>query len=184
MMTRLALLSLVFISSIRFAWLQTPFTATSGSLRQIIPSHYVYSALNGGRPFNSGVIAPSEGVLVVDRWVRRQLRARNGNRLPVLSNSPSAVSFPHRSTISSAKGTWLTAMPSRSGTRITAPVYSPRCRVAALPLKSSDVRGSYVADQPLAELGREPPAEAVIVAIVAEHRIARGSLQDQIAFER
>ena len=93
MMTRLALLSLVFISSIRFAWAQTPFTATSGSLKQIIRRHYVYSALNGGRPFNSGVIAPSEGVLVVDRWVRRQLRARNGNRLPVLSNSPSAVSF-------------------------------------------------------------------------------------------
>jgi glyoxylase-like metal-dependent hydrolase (beta-lactamase superfamily II) len=35
-------------------------------LRQIIPRHYVYSALNGGRPFNSGVIATSEGVLVVD----------------------------------------------------------------------------------------------------------------------
>ena len=66
MMTRLALLSLVFISSIRFAWVQTPFTATSGSMRQIIPRHYVYSALNGGRPFNSGVIATSEGVLVVD----------------------------------------------------------------------------------------------------------------------
>src|SRR5215469_8232843 len=66
MMTRLALLSLVFISSIRFAWAQTPFTATSGSLRQIIPHHYVYSALNGGRPFNSGVIATSEGALVVD----------------------------------------------------------------------------------------------------------------------
>ena len=66
MMTRLVLLSLLFIPSIRFAWAQTQLTATSGTLRQIIPHHYVYSALNGGRPFNSGVIATSEGVLVVD----------------------------------------------------------------------------------------------------------------------
>jgi glyoxylase-like metal-dependent hydrolase (beta-lactamase superfamily II) len=65
-MTRSAMLSLVFISSIVFLTAQTPQTATSGTLRQIIPGHYVYSALNGGRPFNSGIIATSEGVIVID----------------------------------------------------------------------------------------------------------------------
>ena len=40
--------------------------ASSGSLRQIIPGHYVYSINNAGRLFNSGVVATSEGVLVFD----------------------------------------------------------------------------------------------------------------------
>ena len=39
---------------------------SSGSLKQIIPGHYVYSTLNGGRVFSSGVIATSEGAVVVD----------------------------------------------------------------------------------------------------------------------
>src|SRR5579883_974442 len=67
MRTKSAVLSLVFVSSITFVWArQTPFTATSGTLRQIIPGHYMYSALNGGRPFNSGIIATSEGAIVID----------------------------------------------------------------------------------------------------------------------
>jgi cyclase len=41
-------------------------TNRSGSLRSIIPGHYVFSTTNQGRPFNSGVIATNEGVLVVD----------------------------------------------------------------------------------------------------------------------
>jgi cyclase len=40
--------------------------ASSGSLRQIISGHYVYSTMNAGRPFSSGIIVTSEGVLVVD----------------------------------------------------------------------------------------------------------------------
>ena len=40
--------------------------AASGSLKPIVPGHYLYSTLNGGRPFNSGIIATSEGVVVVD----------------------------------------------------------------------------------------------------------------------
>ena len=40
--------------------------AGPGSLRQIIPGHYVYTANRGGRPFNSGVVATTEGVLVFD----------------------------------------------------------------------------------------------------------------------
>jgi cyclase len=40
--------------------------ARSGSLRQIVPGHYVYSTTNAGRVFSSGVIVTGEGVLVVD----------------------------------------------------------------------------------------------------------------------
>src|SRR5215472_3011475 len=65
-MIRLAKFSLVLISPIAFVSAQTPQNANSGTLRQIIPGHYVYSVMNGGRPFNSGIIATNEGVLVID----------------------------------------------------------------------------------------------------------------------
>jgi len=39
---------------------------TSGTLRQIIPGHYVYTQNNAGRLFNSGVVAAGDGVLVFD----------------------------------------------------------------------------------------------------------------------
>ena len=65
-MTRLAKLSLVVISSIASVSAQAPQNANSGTLRQIIPGHYVYSVMNGGRPFNSGIIATNEGALVID----------------------------------------------------------------------------------------------------------------------
>jgi cyclase len=41
-------------------------TARTGSLRQIIPGHYVYTTNNEGRLFNSGVVATNDGVLVFD----------------------------------------------------------------------------------------------------------------------
>ena len=40
--------------------------ARTGSLRPIIPGHYVYATNNGGRLFNSGVVATNDGVLVFD----------------------------------------------------------------------------------------------------------------------
>jgi glyoxylase-like metal-dependent hydrolase (beta-lactamase superfamily II) len=40
--------------------------ANPGTLRQIVPGHYVYSTNNEGRLFNSGIVATSEGVLVFD----------------------------------------------------------------------------------------------------------------------
>jgi cyclase len=40
--------------------------ARTGSLRQVIPGHYVYTTNNEGRLFNSGVVATNEGVLVFD----------------------------------------------------------------------------------------------------------------------
>src|SRR5436190_6503537 len=39
---------------------------TSGTLRQVIPGHFVYTQNNAGRLFNSGVVAGSDGVLVFD----------------------------------------------------------------------------------------------------------------------
>jgi cyclase len=65
-MTRSAVLSLVSISSVMFVSAQASQNANSGTLRQIIPGHYVYSVMNGGRPFNSGIITTSEGALVID----------------------------------------------------------------------------------------------------------------------
>ena len=76
-MTKPAIL-LIFLSSFLFvsaqelrnpAASQAPLagqTASTGSLRQIIPGHYVYSTTNAGRVFSSGVIVTSEGVFVVD----------------------------------------------------------------------------------------------------------------------
>ena len=40
--------------------------ARTGSLRQIIPGHYVYTTNNEGRLFNSGIVATDDGVLVFD----------------------------------------------------------------------------------------------------------------------
>jgi len=40
--------------------------ANPGTLKQIVPGHYVYSTNNEGRLFNSGVVATSEGCLVFD----------------------------------------------------------------------------------------------------------------------
>jgi len=40
--------------------------AVPGSLRQIIPGHYVYTVNNNSRLFNSGIVATSDGVLVFD----------------------------------------------------------------------------------------------------------------------
>src|SRR5262245_46377843 len=41
--------------------------ASAGTLKQLVPGHYVYSTTNeAGRIFSSGVIVTSEGALVVD----------------------------------------------------------------------------------------------------------------------
>ena len=78
MTTRSAALLLIVLASILFlsaqgvrssAVLQAPApgqSTSSGSLRQVISGHYVFSTLNAGRPFSSGIIVTGEGVLVVD----------------------------------------------------------------------------------------------------------------------
>jgi cyclase len=63
------LLIVVALYSGTSAQTQTPVAggaARSGSLRQIIPGHYVYTTNNEGRLFNSGVVATNDGVLVFD----------------------------------------------------------------------------------------------------------------------
>jgi cyclase len=68
----LVLLAIVFVSAQEprsSPAAQAPPTgqdASSGRLRQIIPGHYVFSVNNASRLFNSGVIATSEGAVVVD----------------------------------------------------------------------------------------------------------------------
>jgi glyoxylase-like metal-dependent hydrolase (beta-lactamase superfamily II) len=78
MTTKSAMILLIFLASILFASaqeLRSPAAsqapvagqpASSGTLRQINPGHYVYSTTNAGRLFSSGVIVTSEGALVVD----------------------------------------------------------------------------------------------------------------------
>src|SRR5881409_1280973 len=62
-MTKSAMVLLIVLSSVLFVSGQA---VSSGSLRQIIPGHYVYSTTNAGRVFSSGVIVTSEGALVFD----------------------------------------------------------------------------------------------------------------------
>jgi cyclase len=69
MTSRLAIGALVLLALRSAAAFQEPSAdraASSGSLRQIVPGHYVYATNNEGRLFNSGVVATSEGVLVFD----------------------------------------------------------------------------------------------------------------------
>jgi cyclase len=78
MATRSAALLLTVLLSIPFLFGQelrsaavaqapaTGQTTNAESLRQIIPGHFLYSAFTAGRPFSSGIIVTSEGVVVVD----------------------------------------------------------------------------------------------------------------------
>jgi cyclase len=69
MTIKLAMLLLIFLALHSAPASQAPVAdraASLGSLRQIIPGHYVYSTNNAGRIFSSGVVATSEGVLVFD----------------------------------------------------------------------------------------------------------------------
>ena len=79
--------------------------SSGGALRQIIPGHYVYSTTT----FNSGVIATSEGVVVLDALATRPSHAPSGTRLPRRSDSRFAYSFRPPITTSTRKGTSPTA---------------------------------------------------------------------------
>jgi cyclase len=63
-MTKLAMTLLVVVALSTAAASQAP--PTQGTLRQIIPGHYVYTLNNNNRLFNSGIIATSDGTLVFD----------------------------------------------------------------------------------------------------------------------
>jgi cyclase len=64
-MKKSAMAFLLLLSLALFVPAQQP-PRNPGQLKQIIPGHYVYSSIVGGRFFNSGVIVTSEGVLVFD----------------------------------------------------------------------------------------------------------------------
>jgi glyoxylase-like metal-dependent hydrolase (beta-lactamase superfamily II) len=64
-MTKFAMFLLLLLPSTLVTSAQQP-ARSPGQLKQIIPGHYVYSSIVGGRFFNSGVIVTSEGVLVFD----------------------------------------------------------------------------------------------------------------------
>ena len=69
MTTRLALSLAIVLALSGAAASQAPpanRAPTSGTLRPIIPGHYVYTQNNAGRLFNSGVVSTSDGVLVFD----------------------------------------------------------------------------------------------------------------------
>src|SRR5258705_7576776 len=69
MKTRIAMFVAIVLALSTAAAAQAPpanRAATTGTLRQIIPGHYVYTQNNAGRLFNSGVVATSDGVLVFD----------------------------------------------------------------------------------------------------------------------
>jgi len=69
MMSRLAIVVLILPalqSALAFQSPSADRAARPGTLKQIVPGHYVYVTNNEGRLFNSGVVATSEGVLVFD----------------------------------------------------------------------------------------------------------------------
>jgi cyclase len=69
MRTTLAIVVLIILALPSAVVSQAPSTdraANPGTLRQIVPGHYIYVTNNEGRLFNSGVVATSDGVLVFD----------------------------------------------------------------------------------------------------------------------
>ena len=69
MRTRLTIAALILLalrSAVAFQAPSADGAPNPGTLRQIVPGHYVYATNNEGRLFNSGVVATSEGVLVFD----------------------------------------------------------------------------------------------------------------------
>jgi cyclase len=69
MTTRLAIVVSIVLALQSAVAFQAPSgdgAATAGTLKQIIPGHYVYATTNEGRFFNSGVVATSDGVVVFD----------------------------------------------------------------------------------------------------------------------
>ena len=69
MKTRLAMFVVIVLALSTAAPAQAPpanRAPTSGTLRPIIPGHYVYTQNNAGRLFNSGIVVGTDGVLVFD----------------------------------------------------------------------------------------------------------------------
>jgi hypothetical protein len=68
MKTRLAMFVVIVLALSTAAAAQAPpanRAPTAGTLRQIIPGHYVYTQNNAGRLFNSGVVVAADGTFTM-----------------------------------------------------------------------------------------------------------------------
>jgi hypothetical protein len=83
-MARTAMLSLVFISSLMFVSAQRPSPTNSGSLRQVVPGHYVYSV----HPLSRFVTVP-RSVQQGEPGLRRCVQDR-ARKLPGWPSQPDA----------------------------------------------------------------------------------------------
>jgi cyclase len=91
MTTRLATLLVLLLALHGAAFSQAPVAQrapTSGTLRQIIPGHYVYTQNNAGRLFNSGVVVGSDGVLVFDALDSEALARSERQAIAGLTTQP------------------------------------------------------------------------------------------------
>ena len=91
MTTRLATLLVLLLALHCAAFSQAPAAQrapTSGTLRQIIPDHYVYTQNNAGRLFNSGVVVGSDGVLVFDALDSEALARSERQAIAGLTTQP------------------------------------------------------------------------------------------------
>ena len=95
----------------------------TGTLRELIPGHYVFSSTS----FNSGFIATNEGVIVLDALTSEAMRGKNAKRSRVRSSNRCAFWFRRLSAIITRGATLPTWTWSKSATRITGPICSPRC---------------------------------------------------------
>ena len=103
----------------------------TGTLRQLIPGHYVFSSTS----FNSGVIATTEGVVVLDALSSEGIARKEREAIASVIKQPFAFWFPRLSTITTRGATLPTRTSSRSATRITAPISWLKCSAIALPPK-------------------------------------------------
>src|SRR5436190_8561604 len=91
MKTRLAMFVVIVLALSTAAAEQAPpddRAPTSGTLKQIIPGHYVYTQNNAGRLFNSGVVATSDGVVVFDALDSEALARSERQAIAGITNQP------------------------------------------------------------------------------------------------
>jgi len=91
MTTRLAMFLMVLLALQCAAFSQAPVAQrapTSGTLRQIIPGHYVYTQNNASRLFNSGAVVGSDGVLVFDALDSEALARSERQAIAGLTTQP------------------------------------------------------------------------------------------------
>ena len=80
--------------------------ASTGSLRELIPGHYVWSSNNPNRAaYNSGVIVTDEGVVVLDALESEAIARAQREAIAGVTKQPYALWFLLHITISTARAT-------------------------------------------------------------------------------